>query len=548
MTKPMLVTLPFVLLLLDYWPLGRISSFKLQVSGSPASGPRGLALRRLIREKIPFFGLALVSCVTTYVGLKVDNKAPLLEKIPWSLRLANVPVSYARYLGKLFWPADLTVVYPWPDHWPFWQVAGAVLLLLLVSLIIWTRARQAPYLVFGWLLFLGTLVPVIGFVTTGLLCLGDRYTYIPSIGLLVAGVWGIADVSARWRWRNAFRAGTVGLTLLVCGALTWKQLGYWRDSLTLWTHCLAVTRDNPVAQLGFGIALQNAGRTSEALEHYREAIRLEPDYVDANLNLGMVLAETGRMPEATNYFARVLRLKPDCAPARADMGQALLALGDFYGSAPYLAEALRLDPDNVRLLVGMARVLSAQGRSDEVFRYCSKALLLAPGDADAHHVLGLELLKCGRVDEAVSSLSEAARLKPAWAEAHCHLALALSIKHATGEAIEQYRDALSLNPDLPEALNDLAWILATQPDVKFRDGAEAVRLAEHACELTSYHQVVLVGTLAAAYAESDQFEKAAATAGKACALASALGQTNLLERNQAFLRQYENRQPCRERN
>jgi Flp pilus assembly protein TadD len=157
-------------------------------------------------------------------------------------------------------------------------------------------------------------------------------------------------------------------------------------------------------------------------------------------------------------------------------------------------------------------------------------------------------LKCGRVDEAVSSLSEAARLKPAWAEAHCHLALALSIKHATGEAIEQYRDALSLNPDLPEALNDLAWILATQPDVKFRDGAEAVRLAEHACELTSYHQVVLVGTLAAAYAESDQFEKAAATAGKACALASALGQTNLLERNQAFLRQYENRQPCRERN
>jgi len=229
------------------------------------------------------------------------------------------------------------------------------------------------------------------------------------------------------------------------------------------------------------------------------------------------------------------------------MGQALLALGDLNGSAPYLAGALRLSPDNVRLLIGMARVLSAQGRSDEVFSYCSKALLLAPDDADAHYVFGLELFKCGRLDEAVSNLDEAARLKPAWADARCHLALALSIKHATGEAIEQYRDALSLNPDLLEALNNLAWLLATQPDEKFRNGAEAVRLAEHACELTSYHQTVLVGTLAAAYAESGQFEKAAATAKQACTLASALGQTNLLERDQELLRHYENRQPCRER-
>jgi len=529
MTKPMLVTLPFVLLLLDYWPLGRMPVFKLKVSGSPASDTPGLAFRRLILEKLPFFGLAFASCVTTYVGMNVDNRSLLREGIPGGLRLANVPVSYARYLGKLFWPADLTVVYPWPDHWPFGQVAGAVLLLLVISLLVLTRVRPAPYLVFGWLFFLGTLVPVIGIVPTGLHCLCDRYAYIPSIGILVAGVWGIADVSVRWRWRNTLLAGTAALTLLMCGALTWKQLGYWRDSLTLWTHCLAVTRDNPAAQLSFGIALQNAGRTSEALEHYREAIRLEPDYVDANLNLGVALADAGRMQEATNYFARVLRLKPDYASAQVDMGQALLALGDLNGSAPYLAGALRLSPDNVRLLIGMARVLSAQGRSDEVFSYCSKALLLAPDDADAHYVFGLELFKCGRLDEAVSNLDEAARLKPAWADARCHLALALSIKHATGEAIEQYRDALSLNPDLLEALNNLAWLLATQPDEKFRNGAEAVRLAEHA------------------YAESGQFEKAAATAKQACTLASALGQTNLLERDQELLRHYENRQPCRER-
>ena len=568
MSKPMLVTLPFVLLLLDYWPLGRLPFPPLHHSTTP--------LLRFIREKLPFFALTIASCAITLLGAKAGGNILSPEKVPWGLRLANVPVSYARYLGKMFWPADLAVLYPLPSHWAGWQVGGAVLVLVLVSLFVALRARSAPYGLVGWLIFLGMLFPTIGLVPVGIQSIADRYTYLPSIGLFIAVVWAAAEwrraassfdenVAADGSRRTfpqsvksapttvggyagkAWLTGAGAVVLLLCGYLTWVQTSCWRNSFTLWTHCLAVTRDNVNAHYNLGYALQHSGQIQQAIDHYEAALRIEPDHHDVNLNLGVAMAALGQTEKATNYFAKELRLKPDYAKAHEDMALALDDLGDFAAAEKHARQAVRLEPDNVRAYFGLARALSGQGKSDEALGFYAEVLRRNPREPMIHFYLGLEWFKRGRFGQAVSSLEEAVRLDPAWAEARALLERATKDR-ATSEAMADYREALRLNPDLPEALNNLAWILATHPEPQFRNGAEAVELASRACERTAWKQTVFVGTLAAAHAEAGEFDKAVATAQRACELAASLGQTNLLERNRELLRLYQDRQPCRAAN
>jgi tetratricopeptide (TPR) repeat protein len=550
MSKPMLVTLPFVLLLLDYWPLRRMSRDEGRGTSAavvPALGSRLSTLdSALLFEKLPFFGLAAVSCAVTYLGMQGGQHLRSAEQTPWGLRLANVPVSYARYLGKLVWPVDLAALYPMPAHWGFWPVGGSVVLLLLMTLFVAGRARSAPWLLTGWLMFLGTLVPVIGIVPNGFQSIADRYTYIPSIGLFVAGVWAVAEFSARWKFRAFLLPGAAGLALLVCGSLTWLQAGYWRNSLTLWTHCVAVTRDNILARVSLGNALQQAGQINEAMEQYREVLRLDPNQEHANLDLGVALAMTGQLQEAANCFARALRNRPDWSGTHLNLGRALFELGDFSGALTHYAEAVRLDSNAVVAFTSLAGDLSARGKSDEAVRYYLEALRFNPADAEAHYHLGLEWLQRGRMDEAMASLREAVRLEPDLADAHFQLATTLVNRRAISEAISQYHETLRLNPESLLALNNLAWILATHPEAQFRNGPEAVQLAERACELTSYQQTVFVGTLAAACAEAGRFDDAVATAQKACALASAAGEQDLLEKNQKLLVLYQAHQPYRE--
>jgi tetratricopeptide (TPR) repeat protein len=556
MSKPMLVTLPFVLLLLDYWPLGRISEFGVRPalrslwakdgSSELKNAPQFPILRQLLWEKIPFFALAAVSCAVTYFGMQGGQHLGSAELTPWGLRLANVPVSYARYLGKLVWPVDLAALYPMPARWGFWQVGGSVVLLLLITLFVAGRARSAPWLLTGWLMFLGTLVPVIGLVPNGFQSIADRYTYIPSIGLFVAGVWAVAEFSVRWKFRAFLLPGAAVLALLVCGSLTWLQAGYWRNSLTLWTHCVAATRDNILARVSLGNALQQAGQINEAMEQYREVLRLDPNQEHANLDLGVALAMTGQLPEAANCFARALRNRPDWSGAHLNLARALFELGDFSGALTHYAEAVRLDSNAVVAFTSLAGDLSARGKSDEAVRYYLEALRFNPADAEAHYHLGLEWLQRGRIDEAMASFREAVRLEPDLTDAHFQLAAALVNRRAISEAISQYHETLRLNPESLLALNNLAWILATHPEAQFRNGPEAVQLAERACELTSYQQTVFVGTLAAACAEAGRFDDAVATAQKACALASGRGEPGLLQKNRELLALYQAHQPYRE--
>jgi tetratricopeptide (TPR) repeat protein len=501
----------------------------------------------LLWEKLPFFGLTMVACVITCFGADRGGQNVLsTEPVPWSLRLANVPVSYVRYLGRTVWPVDLAALYPWPDHWEFWQVGGSLAVLLLISLLALALARSVPGLLFGWLMFLGTLVPVIGIVSNSFQSIADHYTYIPSIGLFIAGVWAVAEFSVRWKFRAFLLHGTAVLALLVCGSLTWIQTGYWRNGITLWSRCVAVTRDNTLAHINLGFALQHAGQISEAMEQYREVLRLNPDDASANLNLGVGLAMTGQLQEATNCFARALRSRPDWSGTHLNLGHALFELGDFSGALTHYAEAVRLDSNAVVAFTSLAGDLSARGKSDEAVRYYLEALRFNPADAGAHYHLGVEWLQRGRIDEAMASLREAVRLEPDRADAHFQLATALANRGAIGDAITQYHETLRLGPDSPVALNNLSWILATHPEAQFRNGPEAVRLAEHACELTSYRETFFVGTLAAAYAEAGQFDKAVETAQKACALASERGEPGLLQKNRELLALYQAHQPYRE--
>ena len=555
MSKPMLVTLPFVLLLLDYWPLGRVTSDKWRVTGEKKGKPStlnctpnafGAQLSTLLLEKLPFFGLAAVSCAVTCLGMQGGQHLRSAEQTPWGLRLANVPVSYARYLGKLVWPVDLAALYPMPAHWGFWPVGGSVVLLLLLTLFMAGRARSAPWLLTGWLMFLGTLVPVIGIVPNGFQSIADRYAYIPSIGLFVAGVWAVAEFSVRWKFRAVLLPGAAVLALLVCGSLTWLQAGCWRNSLTLWTHCVAVTRDNILARISLGNALQQAGQINNAMEQYREVLRLDPNQEHANLDLGVALAMTGQLQEATNCFVRALRNRPDWSGTHLNLARALFELGDFSGALTHYAEAVRLDSNTVVAFTSLAGDLSARGKSDEAVRYYLEALRFNPADAEAHYHLGLEWLQRGRMDEARASLREAVRLEPDLADAHFQLATTLVNRRAISEAISQYHETLRLNPESLLALNNLAWILATHPEAQFRNGPEAVQLAERACELTSYQQTVFVGTLAAACAEAGRFDDAVATAQKACALASGRGEPGLLQKNRELLALYQAHQPYRE--
>jgi tetratricopeptide (TPR) repeat protein len=496
MSKPMLVTLPFVLVLLDYWPLGRVqsptsnvqsrgtevSSFKFQVSSLQAGGTTGdcgaaktdhasrsshqiphspthspFPLPPLL-EKLPFLFLALASAIVTYAGMKVGRHLQTSEETPWGLRWANVPVSYVRYLGELFWPHDLAILYPLPKHWEVWQVAGAVAVLLLVSWFVLTRRRSAPYLVIGWLVFLGMLTPVMGIISNGFQSIADRYLYLPSIGIFIAIVWGVAETfkvqssqkevaGSKFQLPSSEAGGTTGecaaaktdhasrithhtalalaaALLTTLGLLTWHQLGYWRDSLTVWSRCLAVTRDNVIAHYNLGFALQAAGRTTEGIEEYRQALKINPEDPISNVNLGAVLQEAGRPQEATNYLAKAVRLKPGEAKAQEDLGLALLDLGDFAAAAPHCAEAIRLDPKSARGLTAMGRAASGLGKSDEALRYYSEALALNPSDAQTHYHLGLEWMKRGVSGLAASSFEQATHLAPDWPEAQTQLAAA----------------------------------------------------------------------------------------------------------------------------
>ncbi len=473
MSKTMVVTLPFVFLLLDWWPLGRCRSVKSdRTEPSAADGLSNVPKRtrdvamRLVLEKIPFIVLSIGSVIITYIAEQGIGAIKTIETTSLAVRGANVLMSYATYIGKMLWPMHLAVYYPHPGSWPIWQVMGAGFVLLGLSFFVWRSARRYPYLAVGWLWYLGTLVPVAGFIRIGAHCMADRYTYVPLIGLFIMAAWGFTDLFTRWsRRREALTASAV-VILCALSVMTWIQLRHWQNSITLFQHTLAVTKNNYVIQNNMGAALAETGEAEQALTYYRNALGIKPDDVDARYNMGNILIRLDRPREAVAQYAEVLRLKPGLATAHNNMGLALLLLGKTDDAIAHFNEALRIDPAFEQARHNLNRI--SAGRTQH---RAADVTMPDPSKADRNTAegkvnVGLSLVARGRVGDAISCFQEALKIDPKLAEAHVNLGLAYAYTQRLDEAVVHFRKALKIKPKMFEAHNSLGVALARQGKLK----------------------------------------------------------------------------------
>jgi Flp pilus assembly protein TadD len=456
MSKPMLVTLPFILLLLDYWPLRRLYVASLAPQPTTADLPFPLApqpssLLHLLLEKLPFLALSAASCAVTLWAQREAGAVLPVAAMTFAQRLANAIVGCAGYLEQVFWPANLAVLYPIEGDVPAETVIlSAAGLAAITGWAVWSL-RARPHLGVGWFWYLGMLVPVIGLVQVGMQRMADRYTYLPLIGVFVMLAWEIPERLNRWGASRQVLVAAACAALLGCAVTTRAQLRCWRDSEALFRHAIATTPGNYVAHGGLGLHLFNHGKVDEAIREYETALRINPLYDVAHNDLGRALASQKQYDQAAAHFQTALSLRPDDAKA----------LNNYGG------------------------VLVLQGRYEEAVRQFEHVVRIEPDHSAARNNLAISFRKLGRI----------------------------------GEAITQYREAIRLQPDSPEALNNLAWLLAACTDARFRNGNEAVGLATRACELTHYQNPVALATLASAYAETGKFSEAVTFAERAQQLA-----------------------------
>jgi tetratricopeptide (TPR) repeat protein len=510
LSKPMLVTVPFVLLLLDYWPLGRVQTSDVRspafarlrrgeqrsegergklersqrfavANPSPARrggsegkratshpalshsqgerkqvrGSYGLVVRKLVLEKIPLIVLSIPTAVATF--LIQEHSTGSIAQLPFLWRIKNAIVSYVTYIWQMVWPVNLAAFYPHPENQlAIWQIALAALFLIAITLLVIAMRRTRPYLLVGWLWYVVMLLPVIGIVQVGLQGHADRYTYLPQIGLYIAITWLVSDLAKSLPYRRQILAGAGAIVVVVLTGCAWKQVTYWKNSETLWTRALAVTQDNDVAHANLGMFLAERGELDEGLSHLQTALvirsgAVHPHYTLSlaliHCDLGYVLARKGSLTDAINHLQTAVELQPNYADAHYNLGTAFFQ----------------------------------KGQTGEAIGEWRKTLSLRPNDAETHTSLGNGLVQMGLVREAMT----------------------------------HYEEALEIAPDFALALNNLAWILSASPDDKVRDGGKAVGLAERAVEYSGDKNAMFMRTLAAAYAEAGRFAEALQTAGRA---------------------------------
>jgi protein O-mannosyl-transferase len=461
LAKPMLVTLPFVLLLLDVWPLGRVK--------------HRAALRALIIEKVPLLLLAIAASVVTFLVQRSGGAVLSLDDVSLPARVGNALVSYCVYIAQMLWPARLAVFYPFVQR-PAWQQIAAAAAVLGASVVV-LRARRHPYLATGWFWYLGTLLPVIGLVQAGEQSHADRYTYLPLIGIFFMLVWAAAEAAARWRAARLAIAAAAAICI-ACTAATYTQLQYWKSSEALMAHAIEVTSGNYVAHDNYGVALRRRGRIDEALVHFREALLMHPRSLEAHNNIGEALLAQGHPAEAMPYFLRALQLKPDYAEAHVNLGSALGRLGRSEEALPHFRQAIALRANYAEAHAGLGYALAAAGRRDEGLRELFAALRMKPDYADGQYGLGVELAQAGRTAEAIEHFTEAIRLQPNDAAAHFNLGTALGAQERIEEAAGEFRTALRLRPAYANAELNLGKALAYlgRNDEAVAHLREAVRL------------------------------------------------------------------------
>jgi len=457
LAKPMLVTLPFVLLLMDIWPLKRTSLKTMQHSEAPRQLSAEVSLSHLILEKVPLLVLALLATVISSFSLKQADGLISPEVVPYDLRIANAIVSYVKYIGKLLWPKDLAILYPFPTEMlPFWQIAGAFLILATLSFFVVMSFRKRPYLLIGWLWYLGTLVPVSGIVMGGLWpAMADRWAYVPLIGIYIMVSWGSADLFPQWRYRKTVFLLSSLVILLAFLITTIHQLTYWKNDYTLFKHALNVTKNNAVMHNYFGHVLFKLGEKTEAAFHYVEALSINPIFIDAQNNLGNMYLEQGKINEAINMYRYALMNDADFDEANYNIARALTKQGKFDEAIIYYKKALSINPDNTDYNSNIALTFALQKKTDEAIEYYNKALQLNPEYMEAHNNLGAILTQRGRFDEAIAHYRKALSLNPAYSEAERNLNITLANREKFNNAVNKFQDALKSSPDDPALLWNL---------------------------------------------------------------------------------------------
>jgi protein O-mannosyl-transferase len=442
MAKPMVVSFPFIALLLDAWPLRRFS-------------------RKTLQEKLPLFAISIAASTATYLVQRQAGSVASFDEVPLALRAGNALVSYIAYLLQFFWPANLAVFYPYPAGTSLWPAIGAALLLAGMTAFAIRTFRRRPYLAVGWFWYLGTLIPVLGLIQAGLQSRADRYTYVPLIGISIMLAWGFADLCARWP-RGEPAVAVLGV--LACSAwsyVTWLNLHNWRDSVSLFQHAIQVTSNNYIAYDNLGVALRDRGQTAEAMADFQEAVRIRPHDANAQDNLGEALLVQDRIDEASPHILEALRDEPLLSEAHVNWATILNKRGQYDEAAAEYRAALQLQPDNAQAHCGLGVALMDLRRYEEALPQLVEAIGIKPDYADAHYNLGVLFGYLQRTDEAIAQFSETVRLQPDNPEAHFNLGTAFAAADRVSRAIPEFQTAVRLRPDYVNARFNLGSALAS---------------------------------------------------------------------------------------
>jgi tetratricopeptide (TPR) repeat protein len=419
----------------------------------------------LVWEKVPLFVLVIASCLLTVIAQHRGGAVASLESLSLEVRMSNALISYVSYIGKMIWPSRLAIQYPYPEMILLWQLTGAGLFLIGVSALVIREARRRPYLVVGWLWYLGTLVPVIGLVQVGPQAMADRYTYVPLIGLFIIMIWGISDLSAGWRHKRILLPVSAVLLVLILSILTRIQLQHWYNGVTLFRHSLDVTINNYLSHNSYGVALAAQGMDEEAITHYKESLRIRPYFADTHLNLGNALARQGKYQEAIDHFTKALSLRPDFVKAHNGLGVALARQGKYEQAVTHYEEAIRMKSDYAEAYNNLGVALVQQGKIQEAMTQYHQALQMKPAYADAHYNLGNLLARQRKFQEAITHFIEVTKINPHDPNIYCSIGTALMEQGKQREAIDHYSQALRIKPDFDEARFSLGlayWMIGNR--------------------------------------------------------------------------------------
>jgi tetratricopeptide (TPR) repeat protein len=470
MAKPMLVTFPFVLLLLDYWPLKR---FKLINNGAQPDGTPVFVRQpsfRLVLEKVPLFIMVVISSILTFLAQQSENALVPLESLSVKTRIANALISYISYVLKAVWPRNLAVYYPHPvDTLPFWQICGAALLISTACIWAIRTSKKYPYIAVGLFWYLGTLLPVIGLVQVSDQAMADRYTYIPLIGLFIIVAWGVSDLLVKWHYRKIFFGVSVVIILSALTARTFSQASHWRNTITLFENAVKVTENNYRALNNLGNALVDKGKYDEAVLHFTEAIRINPQKTDARNNLASVLFLQGNADEAIIYYNEILNTHPQETDTRNNLANVLFSQGKPNEAIFHYNKILQTNSEYADVHCNLAYVLSTQGRFEEAELHYREALRIDPKYLKAHYNLGNILINQGKIKEAVAHFAEAIRISPDYAEAYNKIGLILFQQGKFNKAKVFFSKAIQIDPNYSETRKNLEILEQTLASTKSRN-------------------------------------------------------------------------------